>query len=58
VARDVDLLSRQIVETLESSEVGALAAAEFVADVVQKILEQWKQTSIRGYRFAKSAGKR
>jgi hypothetical protein len=57
VARDVDLLSAQIVDTLRALD-GNRPAADFVADVVQKIMEQWKQTSIRGYRFAKSAGKR
>ena len=57
IARDVDALSAEIRDTI--SAIGAdAAAASFVADVVGKILEQWKQTSIRGYRFAKSAGKR
>jgi len=27
-----------------------------MVDVVRKILDQWKQTSIRGYRFARAAG--
>jgi PAS domain S-box-containing protein len=57
VGRDVDVLSGQIVGMVESLEAGNPATG-FVADVVQKILEQWKQTSIRGYRFAKAAGKR
>jgi PAS domain S-box-containing protein len=57
VARDIDLLSAQIVDTLRALDAHG-PAADFVADVVQKIMEQWKQTSIRGYRFAKSAGKR
>src|SRR3954466_629077 len=57
VARDVDLLSAQIVDTLRALDANR-PAADFVADVVQKIMDQWKQTSIRGYRFAKSAGKR
>jgi hypothetical protein len=56
VARDVDLLSAQIVDTLRALD-GRGPAVDFVADVVQKIMDQWKQTSIRGYRFAKSAGK-
>jgi len=57
VARDVDTLSSQLVNAVSSLEADQ-SAAEFVIDVVRKILEQWKQTSIRGFRFAKSAGKR
>ena len=57
VARDVDLLCEEIIDTLHSLDAKG-PAAEFVADVVGKIMEQWKQTSVRGYRFAKSAGKR
>jgi hypothetical protein len=57
VARDVDALSAQIVETIGRLDAEK-TAAEFVADVVTKIMDQWKQTSVRGYRFAKSAGKR
>jgi PAS domain S-box-containing protein len=57
IARDVDVLSEQIVNTLESVD-GERPGADFIADLVRKILEQWKQTSIRGYRFAQSAGKR
>jgi len=57
IARDVDALSAEIAKTIRSLDADA-AAASFVSDVVEKILEQWKQTSIRGYRFAKSAGKR
>jgi hypothetical protein len=34
------------------------SAVRFVVDVVRQILEQWKQTSLRGYRFARAAGKR
>ncbi|HST07652.1 MAG TPA: ATP-binding protein, partial [Gemmatimonadaceae bacterium] len=57
IARDVDVLSEQVVEALGSLD-GDRPAADFIADLVRKILEQWKQTSIRGYRFAQSAGKR
>ncbi|HEY1952810.1 MAG TPA: ATP-binding protein [Gemmatimonadaceae bacterium] len=57
VARDVDLLSRELRETVESLDADA-DAVRFFSDVVPRILEQWKQTSIRGYRFAKAAGKR
>jgi hypothetical protein len=57
IARDVDTLSAEIVGSIGSLD-GDAAAATFMTDVVQKILEQWKQTSVRGYRFAKSAGKR
>jgi PAS domain S-box-containing protein len=57
VARDVDLLCAQIVDTIDSVE-GDGDAAAFAVDIVRKIMEQWKQTSVRGYRFAKSAGKR
>jgi PAS domain S-box-containing protein len=57
IARDVDTLTAELVATIASA--GAEAdAVDFVTDVVRKILEQWKQTSIRGYRFARSAGKR
>ena len=57
IARDVDTLSAELVATIASAGAEADAVA-FVTDVVRKILEQWKQTSIRGYRFARSAGKR
>lgn len=57
IATDVDTLSAQIVETIRRLDSDA-PTADFVADVVVKILDQWKQTSIRGYRFAMSAGKR
>jgi hypothetical protein len=57
IARDVDLLRQQIVDTIYVIDAEA-QAAEFIADIVRKIMEQWKQTSIRGYRFAKAAGKR
>jgi hypothetical protein len=57
VARDVDTLSSQLVRAVRSLEADQ-SASEFVIDVIRKILEQWKQTSIRGFRFAKSAGKR
>ena len=57
IARDVDALSAEITDTINAASADP-SAAGFVADVVGKILEQWKQTSIRGYRFAKSAGKR
>jgi len=57
IARDVDLLSQQMVDTIGSIDADP-QAADFTVDIVRKIMEQWKQTSIRGYRFAKSAGKR
>jgi hypothetical protein len=57
VARDVDTLSSQLVSSVRSLEAEQ-SATDFVIDVIRKILEQWKQTSIRGFRFAKSAGKR
>jgi len=57
IARDVDLLSEQMVDTIGSIDADP-QAADFTVDIVRKIMEQWKQTSIRGYRFAKSAGKR
>lgn len=57
IATDVDTLSAQIVETIRRLDSDA-PTADFVADVVVKILDQWKQTSMRGYRFAMSAGKR
>ena len=53
----VDLLCQQIVETIATIDVDP-QSAEFIVDIVRKIMEQLKQTSIRGYRFAKSAGKR
>lgn len=57
IATDVDTLSAEIVETIGKMDADK-PTAEFVADVVVKILDQWKQTSIRGYRFAMSAEKR
>jgi signal transduction histidine kinase len=57
VAIDVDILSDEIVmATRRLSRSGETAS--FFIDTTRKILEQWKQTSIRGYRFAKSAGRR
>jgi hypothetical protein len=57
IARDVDALSAELVAATSSISENALAV-EFVIDVVRKILDQWKQTSLRGYRFAVAAGKR
>jgi hypothetical protein len=57
IACDVDALSAQIAATIARVQ-DSQPAAEFLSDVVTKIMDQWKQTSIRGYRFAKSAGKR
>jgi PAS domain S-box-containing protein len=57
IGRDVDLLCEQIVDTVATIDVYP-QSADFIVDIVRKIMEQWKQTSIRGYRFAKSAGKR
>jgi beta-lactamase class A len=57
IAKDVDTLSSELVNATKSLSENQ-AAGEFVIDVVKKILEQWKQTSIRGYRFARAAGKR
>jgi hypothetical protein len=57
IAKDVTILSAELVgatRALGEEE----SAIEFVIDVVRKILEQWKQTSIRGYRFARAAGNR
>jgi hypothetical protein len=56
IARDVDTLSAELVTATSSLSDNAPAVA-FLVDVVRKILEQWKQTSIRGYRFARAAGK-
>jgi hypothetical protein len=57
IAKDVDMLSAELVAAARSLSEDK-SAVEFVIDVVSKILEQWKQTSIRGYRFARAAGKR
>jgi len=57
IARDVDTLSAELVTATASLSANG-PAVEFVRDVVKKILEQWKQTSLRGYRFAIAAGKR
>ncbi len=57
IARDVDTLSAELVAAISSLSDNA-PAVEFVIDIVRKILVQWKQTSIRGYRFALAAGKR
>jgi PAS domain S-box-containing protein len=57
IARDVDLLCEQIVDAIATIDADS-QSADFTADIVRKIMEQWKQTSVRGYRFAKSAGKR
>jgi PAS domain S-box-containing protein len=57
IAKDVDTLSEELVDATRSlREVES--AIDFVIDVERKILDQWKQTSIRGYRFARAAGKR
>ena len=57
IARDVETLSAEIVSAIGEFAADA-AASEFVVDVTRKILGQWKQTSVRGYRFARAAGKR
>jgi hypothetical protein len=56
IAQDVDTLSAELVTATSSLSDNGPAVA-FLVDVVRKILEQWKQTSIRGYRFARAAGK-
>ena len=57
IARDVDMLAAELISTTRSLSGGDSATA-FVVDVIRKILDQWKLTSIRGYRFALAAGKR
>jgi len=57
IAKDVDILSSELVTATQSLGENE-AAVLFVIDVVRKILEQWKPTSVRGYRFARAAGKR
>ena len=57
IAIDVDILSGEIVAATRRIG-GDGETATFFIDTTRKILEQWKQTSIRGYRFAKSAGRR
>jgi len=55
IQRDVDTLSAEIVAATVALNADPAATA-FMVDVVRKILDQWKQTSIRGYRFARAAG--
>jgi hypothetical protein len=57
IATDVDILADEIVAATRTHN-GAAETSTFFVDMTRKILEQWKQTSIRGYRFAKSAGRR
>jgi hypothetical protein len=57
IARDVDTLTSELISATRSLSEGD-SATEFVVDVIRKILDQWKLTSIRGYRFAQAAGKR
>jgi PAS domain S-box-containing protein len=57
IAKDVDALSEELVSATRALNEDQ-SAVRFVVDVVRQILEQWKQTSLRGYRFARAAGKR
>jgi hypothetical protein len=57
IGRDVEALSDELAATTKSLS-DSVATTNFVIDVIRKILEQWKLTSIRGYRFARAAGKR
>jgi len=57
IAKDVDTLSAELVSATRSLSAGD-STTEFVVDVIRKILDQWKLTSIRGYRFSRAAGKR
>ena len=57
VERDVDTLRDEILKGIGRCN-GDEAVSSFFVDVTRKLLEQSKQTSIRGYRFAKSAAKR
>lgn len=57
IGADVDTLSSRISKATNALDADKAAKA-FVVDVTRKILDQWKQTSIRGYRFARAAGKR
>jgi hypothetical protein len=56
IQNDVDTLSAEIVAATIELKADPTATA-FMVDVVRKILDQWKQTSIRGHRFARAAGK-
>ncbi|HUQ99125.1 MAG TPA: ATP-binding protein [Gemmatimonadaceae bacterium] len=57
IATDVDILSEELVAAT-TKRAGETETAKFFVELIRKILEQWKQTSIRGYRFAKAAGRR
>lgn len=57
IGRDVETLSNELAATTRSLSDN-VSTTDFVIDVIRKILEQWKLTSIRGYRFARAAGKR
>jgi hypothetical protein len=57
VAQDVDGLCDELVRAI--ARIGAdTDASRFLQDIATRLLEQWKQTSVRGYRFARSVGKR
>jgi hypothetical protein len=57
VGKDVDTLADELARAI--GRVGSESdASRFVQDIATRLLEQWKQTSVRGYRFAKSVGKR
>jgi hypothetical protein len=57
IAEDVDTLRDELNRAIERLG-GNSDAAHFLQDIATRLLEQWKQTSLRGYRFAKSVGKR
>lgn len=57
IRRDVDTL-REELERSTRALGGDPAATDFMVEVARKILDQWKQTSVRGYRFERAAGKR
>jgi hypothetical protein len=57
VAQDVDALCDELVRAIGRIG-GDTDASRFLQDIATRLLEQWKQTSVRGYRFAKSVGKR
>jgi hypothetical protein len=57
VAQDVDALCDELVRAIGRIG-GDTGASRFLQDIASRLLEQWKQTSLRGYRFARSVGKR
>ena len=57
VQRDVDTL-REELERSTRALGGDPAATDFMIGVARRILDQWKQTSVRGHRFERAARKR